>query len=140
MRYWAAFNSNFASPISVVDCATDLTTRLEAGYYTIVISDDRQRPDWLSPNINWLPWGDEQYPKLMVFRNMLPASNFHHAVRDAWASCAINFDFMNIPDRSVLDNMGPCSKDKMGDYCPDAVWCDKSTFLHGGWRACIKGH
>jgi hypothetical protein len=140
MRYWAACNGNFASPISVVDCATDLTTRLEGGYYTIVMSDDRQRPDWLRPNINWLPWGDEQYPKLVVFRNMLPASNFHHAVQDAWAYCGVDFDFTHIPDRSALDEKGPCSQNKMGDYYPVAVWCDKSTFIHGGWQACIKKH
>ena len=81
MRYWALCEQNFASPISLVACATDLTTRLEGGYYTIVISDDRQRPDWLRPNINWLPYGDEQYPKFVVIRNMLPAPNFHHAIQ-----------------------------------------------------------
>lgn len=138
MRYWAMCNGNFASPVSVVDCATDLTTRLEGGYYTIVMSDDRQRPDWLRPNINWLPWGDEQYPKLVVLRNMLPASNFHHSVKDAWANCPIDFDFSNVPDRSVLDAMGPCSQDHMGDYYPVAVWCDKATFIHGGWQACME--
>ncbi len=138
MRYWAMCNGNFASPISVVDCVTDLTALLENGYYTIVMSDDRQRPNWLKPKINWLPWGDEQYPKLVVLRNMLPASNFHHAVRDAWANCPIDFDFMHIPDRSALDEMGPCSRDQMGAYYPVALWCDKSTFIHGGWSACIQ--
>ncbi len=138
MRYWAMCNGNFASPISVVDCATDLTTRLEGGYYTTVISDDRQRPDWLRPNINWLPYGDEQYPKLVVFRNMLPSSNFHNAVQDAWPYCGVDFDFTHIPERGALDDMGPCSQKHMGDYYPVAVWCDKSTFIHGGWQACMK--
>jgi len=138
MRYWAMCNGNFASPVSVVDCATDLTTRLEGGYYTIVMSDDRQRPDWLRPNINWLPWGDEQYPKLVVLRNMLPAGNFHHSVKDAWDYCTVDLDFTNMPDRTALDEQGPCSQDHMGDYYPVAVWCDKSTFERGGWQACLK--
>jgi hypothetical protein len=28
----------------------------------------------------------------------------------------------------------------MKEYYPDAVWCDRSTFIHGGWQACIKGN
>ena len=71
MRYWSLCNNDLALPISVVNCAADLTTSLQGGDYTIVISDDLLRPDWLRPNINWLPWGDKQYPKLIMFRNML---------------------------------------------------------------------
>jgi hypothetical protein len=140
VRFWALCNNNFALPFSVVDCATDLTTRLQDGYYTIAISDDRQRPDWLRPNINWLPWGDEQYPKIVAYRNMLPAADFPHAIQKAWAHCAFSFTFPNVPDRSILDKKGPCSQQEMGDYYPVAVWCDKSTFIHGGWQACIKKH
>ena len=25
----------------------------------------------------------------------------------------------------------------MGDYYPVTVWCDKSAFVRGGWRACL---
>jgi hypothetical protein len=40
------------------------------------------------PNFNWPPYGDEQYPKFVLFRNMLPAADFHHAIQDAWpAGC-----------------------------------------------------
>jgi hypothetical protein len=137
VRFWAACIANFASPFSVVDCATDLTTVLEGGYYTIVISDDRQRPDWLRPNINWLPWGDEQYPKLMAFRNMVPATDFPYAVQTAWEHCGFPFSFDSLPDRSVLDDYGPCAQQWMGDYYPVAVWCDKSTFIAGGFQACL---
>lgn len=143
MRYWALCEQDFAPPLSLVGCATDLTTRLEGGYYTIVISDDRQRPDWLRPNINWLPYGDEQYPKFVVIRNMLPAPDFPYAIQNVWAwkdhSCTFNLAFPNLPDRTALDEKGPCAKRIMGDYYPDAVWCDKSTFEHGGWQACING-
>lgn len=140
MRYWALCEQELALPLPLVACATDLTTRLEGGYYTIVISDDRQRPDWLRPNINWLPYGDELYPKFVVIRNMLPASGFPYAVQNAWAAgCTFDFSLENPPDRTALDAQGPCAKGVMKEYYPDAVWCDKSTFIHGGWRACIEG-
>jgi hypothetical protein len=141
MRYWALCEQNFAVPLPLIDCVTDLTARLEGGYYTVVISDDRQRPDWLWPDVNWLPYGDEQYPKFVVFRNMLPAADFHHAIQDVWkAGCTFDMKFPNLPDRKALDDQGPCAKKLMGDYYPDAFWCDKSTFVYGGWGACIKGH
>lgn len=140
MRYWAMCQQDFAPPLSLVDCATDLTTRLEGGYYTVVISDDRQRPGWLRPNVNWLPYGDEQYPKFVVFRNMLPATDFHYAIQNAWAAgCTFDLAFPNLPDRKALDDQGPCAQQVMGDYYPVAVWCDKSTFVHGGWQACVNG-
>lgn len=143
MRYWALCEQNFEPPLSLIGCATDLTTRLEGGYYTIVISADRQRPDWLRPNVNWLPYGDEQYPKFVVIRNMLPAPHFPYAIQNVWAwkdhKCTFNMTFPNLPDRTVLDEKGPCAKSIMGDYYPDAVWCDRSTFEHGGWQACMSG-
>jgi len=140
LRYWSLCEVDGAMPLSMVACVTDLTTYVEGGYYTIVISDDLLRPDWLMPNINWLPWGDEQYPKWLVLRHMLPASNFHYSVQEAAASCGFNFDLPNVPKSTDLDSYGQCAQQVMGDYYPVAVWCDKSTFIHGGWRACIKGH
>lgn len=139
MRYWAMCQIDAALPFSAVDCTTDLTTRLQGGDYTIVISDDRQRPDWLRSNINWLPYGDEQYPKFLIFRNMLPADDFPYAIQNAWeAGCTFDFEFPNLPDRKALDDQGPCAQQVMGDYYPEAVWCDKSTFVHGGWQACVN--
>jgi hypothetical protein len=79
LRYWALCNMNLVSPPSVVACATDLSTRLQDQEYTIVISDDRQRPDWLRPNVNWLPWGDGQYTKFVVLRNILPSDDFPYS-------------------------------------------------------------
>jgi len=140
MRYWALCEQDFALPLPLVACATDLTTRLEDGYYTIVISDDRQRPDWLRPNVNWLPYGDEQYPKFVLIRNMVPAAEFPYSIQNAWAApnCAFDFTLENPPNRKVLDDNGPYCQDVMGDYYPVAVWCDKSTFMHGGWQACME--
>lgn len=141
LRYWAVCEQDLALPLSLVDCATDLNTDLEEEYYTIVISDDRVRPKWLQqrPNVNWLPYGDEQYPKFVVFRNMLPAPNFPYSIQKAIdpGGCTFNFDFPNLPDRSAIDEEGPCAQGMMGEYYPVAVWCDKSTFIAGGFRACL---
>jgi hypothetical protein len=144
VRYWALCEQNFAALLPLIGCVTDLNARLDAGYYTIVISDDRQRPDWLRPDVDWLPYGDEQYPKFVVIRNMLPAPHFHHAIQDVWNyksnACTFDLKFPNLPNRKALDDKGPCAKAIMGDYYPDAFWCDKSTFVRGGWRACARPH
>lgn len=44
------------------------------------------------------------------------------------------------PDDSAspTDAAGRCAEQVMGEYCPVAVWCDRSTFLAGGVRACLK--
>jgi len=136
MRYWAMCNINLAWPPSVVACATDLTTRLQGQEYTIVITDDLQRADGLPPNVNWLPWGDVQYPKFVVLRNILPSADFHYAAKEAWAACPFEYTFP--PDRNAIDVVGPCAQDAMGDYYPVALWCDKSTFVAGGFDACLR--
>lgn len=139
MRYWTLCNNDLALPVPVVNCIADLTTDRQNGYYTIVISDDLLRPEWLMPNIDWLPWGDTQYPKLVVLRNMLPATNFKFSIQKAIErGCTFPFMLPNIPDRKLVDEQGPCTQDVMGEYYPVAAWCDKSTFVHGGWQACLK--
>jgi hypothetical protein len=139
LRYWAACVQDLALPISLVGCVTDFNTNLVADYYTIVISDDMVRPKWLRPEVNWLPYGDEQYPKLVVLRNMLPATNFGYAIQDAWnAGYAFNFSLTEPPDRSAIDDVGPGAQGVMGDYYPVAVWCNKSTFIAGGFPACLE--
>lgn len=141
VRFWSVCNTDLALPFGTVDCTSDLTTNLEGGYYTVVISDDLLRPDWLRPNINWLPWGDEQYLKLVFFRNMLPAPNFRFAIQKAVAAgCTFEFNLPYLPARGEVDSAGQCAQQVMGDYYPTAVWCDKSTFITGGWQACIKEH
>ena len=111
---------------------------LENGYYNVVISDDLIRPDWLRPNIDWLPWGDEQYPKTIFMRNMLAAASFPHSIQHAIASgCTFNFDFPTLPDRGPVDTAGQCAQQSMGDYYPVAAWCDKSKFIAGGVKGCL---
>lgn len=139
MRYWSLCNVNLALPITSVDCTADLTTNLQGGDYTIVISDDLLRPDWLEPNINWLRWGDEHYHKLIFFRNMLSSSDFPFSVQNAIKKegCTFKFELPVIPDSDATIGAGQCTSQVMGDYYPVALWCDKSTFVDGGWRACI---
>lgn len=138
MRYWALCEQELALPLSLVGCVTDFNTDLVNRSYTLVISDDPVRPKWLPPEVNWLPYGDEQYPKFVLIRNMLPAANFSYAVQNAWPSCAFKFSLLEPPKRTAIDEMGPCAQDVMGEYYPVAVWCDKSTFVAGGYRACLK--
>jgi hypothetical protein len=139
VRYWAVCNNNLAPPIPVVDCATDLNMRLQGQFYTLVVSDDRQRPDWLKSNINWLPYGDEQYQKLLAVRHILPSADFAYDVMDAREQgCLFDFNFPAIPPRSAIDDVGPICQRAMGDYYPVALWCDKATFLAGGFEACLR--
>jgi len=138
-RFWSVCNTDLALPVGTVGCKSDMTTKLEGGYYTIVISDDPLRPDWLRPNIDWLPWGDKGYFKLVFFRNMLPRPDFHFAIQNAIkAKCTFEFDLPVLPPRIDVDRAGQCAQDVMGDYYPVAVWCDKATFIKGGWQACIN--
>lgn len=138
MRFWTVCNSDLALPMFTVNCTSDQTTVVKDGYYTIVISDDLLRPDWLPPNVTWLPWGDEQYPKVMYLRNMLPSPSFRYSIQKAIDPCAFTWNFPEVPTRLTVDNSGRCTQKVMGDYYPVAVWCDKATFVQNGWRACIK--
>ena len=138
VRFWSLCNYDLALPVPAVGCVSDLTANLEDSYYTVVISDDLIRPDWLRSNIDWLPWGSEQYPKTIFVRNMLPAASFPHSVQKAIArGCTFNFDFPTLPERDPVDAAGQCAQQWMGDYYPVAAWCDKSTFIAGGVRACL---
>ena len=140
VRYWALCSVNFELPITSVDCASDLTANLENGDYTVVISDDLLRPDWLPASVNWMRWGDEQYPKLLFFRNMLPAPDFPYSIQRAVEKgCTFDLTLPNVPNSDATIPAGQCAQQVMGDYYPVAAWCDKSTFVSGGWQACISG-
>jgi hypothetical protein len=149
MRYWSACHNNFVLPMTVVGCATDFATEREGGDYTIVISNDMVRPDWLPPHVTWIPWGDgdalpggdeDQIPKAFTFRNMLPEDDFPHSIQSAIATpgCTFPFELPHVPEREAIDAAGRCTEDVMGDYYPVAAWCDRSTFIAGGWRACLE--
>ena len=68
-----------------------------------------------------------------------PAANFSYSVQNAIAAgCTFNFNFPQIPDRADVDTAGQCAPRVMGDYYPVALWCDKSMFIAGGFRACLE--
>lgn len=146
MRYWSLCNNDFALPVSSVGCLSDLTARLEGGWFTVVISDDMSRPEWLRPGVNWLPWGDEQYPKLVFFRHLLPSETFPYSIQQVVKGCpgsclnndaVFDFTLPDLPRRAVINAAGPAVKRLMGEYYPVAAWCDKATFERGGWQGCL---
>jgi hypothetical protein len=146
LRYWSVCNNDFALPLSTVQCLSDFATDVQGQHFTLVISDDLRRPDWLRPGVNWLPWGDPQYPKLIFFRHMLPSPDFSGAVQQVVAGCpdacvhpdaVFEFTLPDLPSRSVFAQAGPRVQSLMGEHYPVAAWCDKSAFERGGWRACL---
>ncbi len=158
VRYWSLCTNDLALPVPVVRCMTDQTAVAQGGYYTLVISDDLVRPNWLQPNVNWVPWGDEQYPKLIAFRNLVPVARndsnytkeeipFPYAIQWVVKGCpdncehkdaVIDFTLPYVPPRVDFNAAGPHAQKIMGEYYPVANWCDKSTFTEGGWEACIR--
>lgn len=158
VRYWSLCNNDAAFPVPAVRClADDQMAITPDGYYTVVVSDDLLRPDWLPPNVNWLPWGDEQYPKLIFLRNMIPVERnntnytqaevpFPYAIQWVVEGCpsnckhpnaVINFTLPYVPQRADFAGAGPYAQQIMGDYYPVAAWCPKSAFVHGGLQACL---
>ncbi len=156
MRYWSVCNYDLALTVSSVRCLYDQAAITEGGYYTIVISDDLLRPSWLPPNVNWLSWGDEQYPKAVFVRHLIPVPQngtnytrkeipFPHAIQWVVKGCpdncvhkdaVIDFNLPWVPTRASVTAAGPKVQSIMGEYYPVAAWCDRSTFERGGWQAC----
>ncbi len=159
LRYWSLCNYDFMAPMGTVRCITDQTAQIDGGYYTIVMSDDLLRPSWLDPKINWLTWGDEQYPKVIFLRNMYPVRSqaeyadipFQYAIQKVVENCylgsqasckypkaTIDFSVPNLPPRADVDRAGPRVQKIMGDYYPVALWCDKAVFEREGWQGCLN--
>lgn len=141
MRFWSICLADVVSPLPVEGCAVDASTPLDRyGFYTIVISNDVLRPEWLPTKTVWVPWGDEQMvPKLIFVRHLLPSPDFDNAVQDAVKQgCGIPFNFPTPLTQEEITRSGQCAQQVMGDYYPIAVWCDVHTFKAGGWRACFS--
>lgn len=139
MRYWSVCNNDFALPVGVVQCESDMSVHRKGGFYTIVISDDLVRPNWLPKNVVWMPYGDTSVPKLVFFRNMLSNDDFPHSIQAAReAGCTFEFNLPHIPVRAQIDKAAKCAQKVMGPYYPVALWCNESVFKSGGFKACIK--
>jgi hypothetical protein len=142
LRYWSMCLGELVSPLPIVGCAVDAATPLDRNdFYTIVISNDVLRPDWLPrrPRVVWLPWGDEQIvPRTMLIRNLLPSLGFTQSVQDAIAQgCGVDFEFPTPPTQDEITDAGQCAQNVMGEYYPVAAWCDEELFIDGGWQACF---
>jgi hypothetical protein len=141
MRYWSMCVGELVSPLPITtQCAVDAGTPLDSnGFYTIVISNDVLRPDWLRKSVVWIPWGSEQMvPRTMVLRNLLPSLDFTQTVQEAIAlGCGVEFKFPIPPSSDEITKAGECAQRVMGDYYPVAVWCDRSDYIRGGWRRCF---
>lgn len=141
LRYWGACLGELVSPLPVISCATDAGIPLDRhDFYTIVISNDVLRPDWLPRTAVWLSWGDEtNVPKLIFMRNLLAADDFSQSVQEAIEQgCWLNLQFPTPPTQEDIRVAGECAQGVMGAYYPKAVWCDKKTFIKRGWRACFR--
>lgn len=141
LRYWSMCLGSLVSPMPIEGCAVDASTPLdENGFYTVVISNDVLRPDWLPPQVVWIPWGDEKMvPKTIFLRNTLPSSDFSQSAQNAIAKgCGVNFNFPTPPTHDAITEAGQCTQQVMGDYYPVAAWCDRSDFRSGGWSACFS--
>ncbi|WAK03823.1 hypothetical protein [Methylobacter sp. YRD-M1] len=141
LRYWGLCQAELVSPLPVSGCTTDANTPLDGqGFYTIIVSNDVLRPEWLPKRVVWLPWGDEKMvPKLMFMRNLLASADFSQSVQSAVdQGCGFNLTFPTPPTQDVIETSGRCAQEVMGDYYPEAVWCDRQTFISGGWQACFR--
>ena len=141
LRYWGLCQAELVSPLPVIGCATDANTPLDGhGFYTIVISNDVLRPEWLPQSVVWIPWGDEKMvPKLIFMRNLLASADFSQSAQNAIAQgCGFNLTFPIPPTQDDIMRSGQCAQRVMGAYYPEAVWCDRQTFISGGWQACLR--
>ena len=119
LRYWSVCQNNGASQ-RVVDCTADYQTPLDAeGNFTVVVSDPGDRPEnaTAANGVAWLPWGELYYEGAIIYRHMLPAAGFDHAIQ-------------NIPQAAD-------PADVMGEYMPIARYCTTQRFEAGGPDACL---
>jgi hypothetical protein len=72
-------------------------------------------------------------------RNLLAADDFSQSVQEAIKrGCWFDLQFPTPPTQEAIKEAGECALDVMGDYYPQAVWCDRTTFIKRGWRGCFR--
>ncbi len=139
LRYWSMCNNDQTQPYPVVQCAADYQTKVDnQGYYTYVLGVEDQQPDWLGADATWLPWGAQNVPNILIFRNMLPAPSFKQSVQAA-ISAGCTFDNSTTPvDYTKIAAAGSCAAGVMGAYYPTAVYCDQAILQTEGWQGCFQ--
>ena len=107
LRYWSLCTNDFPTTRYVACLPDKAAKRGPGGYVTIVVSDPAHKPTNLRPTDNWLPAGP--YPDIfLLYRNMLPANSFSHAVQDVPA--------------------GTNPAKSMGAYYPQAYVCTTARY------------
>jgi hypothetical protein len=150
LRYWSMCNNDQQKPFPVVEdgCAADYATRLDAsGYYTYIVAEGKGllkdvQPSWIPADVTWLPWGvtDPSIRKILLMRNMLPASSFRESVQAA-ESVGCTFDNSTPPVcYSDIASQGTCAAAVMKAYYPLAAYCDIEVLKDPtkGWSACFQ--
>lgn len=116
MRYWSVCQNEFVTQ-RYVACTADYQTAIDAdGFFTVMVSDEADRPANATADngITWLPWGP--YPDgLLLYRHMLPNPSFAQAIQ-------------NVP-------FGTDPLSVMGDYFPGVAYCTKATAEAAGNKA-----
>jgi hypothetical protein len=76
MRYWSMCQNDRVIPYPVIGCQADFATKRDGTEaYTYVVSDDPAPPAWLPADATWLPWGQTDVPKNLIFRVTLPENS-----------------------------------------------------------------
>jgi hypothetical protein len=141
LRYWSMCNNDQTSPYPVVGCEADYGTKLDKdGMYTYVVApaERRKAPTWIPSDATWLPWGLKNVSNDLLFRNMLPNSQFKQSVQYAESKgCTAPNNTDNPPTRQQVVDAGDCAQHVMGAFYPRAVFCTKQTLIKSGWRGCL---
>ncbi|MEU2717353.1 hypothetical protein [Streptomyces sp. NPDC007205] len=119
LRYWSLCENQWQLPYPSSSCAADYQTTLEKnGRYTYVVSTPQDRPANATTGnkVTWISWGPTNVNGILLWRNMLPADEFHNAVQN------------------VKHGQDPASV--MGDYYPTITYCTKAQFAKSGPDAC----
>lgn len=108
LRYWSLCTNETLTQ-RYVDCHADRDMVLDDdGYFTLIVSDEADRPANAYPEngVNWLPWGF--YPDSnLIYRHMLPNETFAEAIQ-------------NVPFGTPIDEV-------MLEYAPQASYCTREA-------------
>jgi hypothetical protein len=104
LRYWSACQEEHLTQRFVACARDDQMAIDELGFFTVMVSDEADRPAWATAEngITWLPYGPYSN-SWFLYRHMLPNENFSETVR-------------NVPQ-------GTAPADIMGDYLPTGAYC-----------------
>lgn len=119
VRYWSICENETVTE-RYVACTADYQAVLDpTGHATFVISDPDQRPTNADAAhaVNWLPWGGAYPDGRIIYRQMLAAPSFRHAIAQV----------------SQGEPLAPT----LGAYLPAIAYCTKTQFERTGADGCL---